>query len=451
MKSDVVVIGAGVAGLATGALLAKQGKRVTMLEKGNKPGGRAYAYVEKGFTFNYGAHAMYRPETGLLAQVMAKLGRPTLTGGYPDPMRSFWADGERWGVVGAKPYQVMFASDFLPLASRLRMAPLMLALRGADPEKIAPELVWSDWVDAHTSDPLLRRFILALTCVNTYSRGAGDLSARAVARHLKENLFAKDYACYLSGGWGRMFDVFVDVIAQHGGSVVAGARVDALEVRDGRAVAAISGGERYEANAFVGAMPPQEAPSIAEAGTPLAAELARWSNMTDVRAVCIDLGFSRPVRTDLNFVFDVEKELYFSIHSNVTPDLAPPGCQLLHTIAYLSPEEAASDVAVARRKADLEGGLDRFFPGWREAVAVERTLPNVRVVSARRTPDQYGEGAMPLRSPSVENLYYANDGRDLPYFLSLTSLAAAMEVAETIGPERMRAAAASPERQAAIA
>ena len=440
MKSDVVVIGAGIAGLATGALLAKQGKRVVVLEKGNQPGGRAYCYTDKGFVLNYGPHAMYRPETGPLRDVMAKLGRPTLTGSYPDPMRAFWADGERWGVVGAKPHQLMFSSDFLPVTSRMRMAPLMIALRGVDPEKIPAEQLWSDWVESRTSDEVLRRFIMALTCVNTYSRGAGDLSARAVARHLKENLFAKDYACYLSGGWARIFDAFVESMTRNGGTLITGARVDALEVRDGRAVAAIAGGERYEADAFVCAMPPQDAPSIAGPGTPLAAELGRWSSMTDVRAVCIDLGFSRPVRTDVNFVFDVEREFYFSIHSSVTPDLAPSGGQLLHAMAYLSPEEASSDVKAAARKMELEAGLDRYFPGWRDAIAhpaaVERVLPNVRVVSARRTPEQYGEGGgVPLRSASASNLYFANDGRDLPYFLSLTSLVAAMEVAEAIAKQ----------------
>jgi phytoene dehydrogenase-like protein len=432
MNSDAVVIGGGIAGLATGALLAKQGKRVTVLEKGNQPGGRAYCYTDKGFVLNYGPHAMYRPETGLLRDVLAKLGRPTLTGGYPDPMKSYWADGDRWGVVGAKPHQLMFGSDFLPVASRMRMAPLMMALRGANPDKIAQEMVWSQWVEARTSDALLRRFIMALTCVNTYSRAAGDLSARAVVRHLKENLFAKDYACYLSGGWARIFDAFIASMTGDGGTVITGARVDALEVRDGRAVAAIAGGARYEADAFVCALPPQDAPSIVGAGSPLASELERWSSMTDVRAVCIELGLKRPLRSDLNFVFDVEREMYFSIHSNVTPNLAPPGGQLLHAMAYLSPEEASSDLMTAARKVELEAALDRFFAGWRESIVVERVLPNARVVSARRTPEQYGESAMPLRSTAASNLYFANDGRDLPYFLSLTSLAAAMEVAEAI-------------------
>jgi phytoene dehydrogenase-like protein len=433
MKSDVVIIGGGIAGMATGALLAQQGKRVVVLEKGNQPGGRAYCYTDKGFVLNYGAHGMYRPESGLLGDIMAKLGRAALTGGFPnDAMRAYWSDGDRWGVVGAKPHELMLRSDLLPIASRIRMVPLMLALRGVDPQKIAPEMLWSEWVNAHTSDELLRRFVMMLTCVNTYSRHAGGLSAQAVARHLKDNLFAKDYVCYLSGGWARIFDAFTDVMTDHGSTLVTGARVDSLELRDGRAVAAIAGGKRYEADAFVCAMPPQDAPSIAEPGSPLASELAQWSSLTDVRAVCIDLGLSRAVRTDLNAVFDVERELYFSIHSSTTPDLAPPGTQLLQAMAYLSPEEASSDVKAAARKIELEAGLDRFFPGWRDAIAVERVLPNVRVTSARRTPEQYGQGGVPLRVSSATNLYFANDGRDLPYFLSLTSLAAAMEVAEAI-------------------
>lgn len=434
MKSDIVIIGGGVAGLATGALLAKQGYRATVLEKGNQPGGRAYTYVDKGFTLNYGAHAVYRPETGLLAQILKKLDKPAIPCGYPDPLKAFWADGERYGSLGAKPHQVLRTKLF-PLRSRLRLMPLMLALRGANIGKIPADMRWSEWVDAHTADPLLRRFIFGLSVVNTYTRNPGELSARGLVKQLKENAFARDYAGYMSGGWASMYNTFIDALRENGGELVTGARVDAIEMRGGHAVAAIADGERYEADAFVCALPPQEAPSIAAVGSPLASELARWSTMTDVRACCIDLGFSRRLRTDASFIFDIERDLYYSLHSEVTPDLAPAGGQLLHAMAYLSPEDAASDAAVERRKAELHAGLDRFFSGWREAAVVERTLPNVRIVSARRTPGQYGGHAMPLRSTAASNLYFANDARDLPYHLTLTCLAAALEVASVIGRE----------------
>ena len=43
--------------------------------------------------------------------------------------------------------------------------------------------------------------------------------------------------------------------------------------------------------------------------------------------------------------------------SNVTPDLAPPGGQLLHALAYLSPEEASDGALGEARFAALEAGL----------------------------------------------------------------------------------------------
>src|SRR5438552_2965426 len=114
--------------------------------------------------------------------------------------------------------------------------------------------------------------------------------------------------------------------------------------------------------------------SIAGAGSALASEMSQWSGYGDVRALCIDLGFSRRVRTDLTFVFDVDHDLYYSLHSEVTPDLAPKGSQMLHAMAYLSSEEAGDEKKPATRKAELLAGLDRYFAGWREVTVVERTL-----------------------------------------------------------------------------
>jgi phytoene dehydrogenase-like protein len=146
----------------------------------------------------------------------------------------------------------------------------------------------------------------------------------------------------------------------------------------------------------------------------------------------MDLGFSRHVRDDLTFIFDIERDLYFSLHSEVTPDLAPVGGQLLHAMAYLSPEEAADELLRAERKADLIDGLNRHFPGWRDALVVERVIPNVLVTAARQTPAQQGSGRVPLRSGVAANLYFAGDARDLPYNLTEICLASAMEVADAI-------------------
>lgn len=62
VNKKVVVIGAGVGGLASAALLASQGWQVTVLEKNDSIGGRARLWKEKGFQFDMGPSWYLMPE-----------------------------------------------------------------------------------------------------------------------------------------------------------------------------------------------------------------------------------------------------------------------------------------------------------------------------------------------------------------------------------------------------
>lgn len=436
MKSDVVIMGGGIAGLAAGALLAaggraREGRSVVVLEKGNQPGGRAYTYVDKGFTLNYGPHAIYLPGEGVLAGLMERLGCEPLEYGRPEPSKSYWSDGDRFGAIGSAPTSLL-TTNLFPVTSKLQLTKLMLAFRGAKVDRIDDAMTYGEWIDAQVSDQRARRFARAFGTVNTYTRPSRDLSAKFFVRHVQRTLFSKDGVGYMSGGWASMYNAFLRVLTENGGQLVTGVHVNALRMDGARVVAAVAGSDHYEAEAFICALPPQDAAHLAPAGSPLGQALARWERLDDVRAVCMDLGFSRRVRTESTFVFDVERDLYYSLHSEVTPDLAPAGGQLLHAMAYLSPEDAASDTTLAARKAELIAGLDRWFAGWREATVVERVLPNVCVTPLRHTPQQTGANAMPLQLDAAENLYFAGDGRDLPYNLADISIASAIEAADAI-------------------
>lgn len=62
MSQNVLVIGAGFAGLSAAITLAKQGYAVTVVEKHATSGGRARAFSEKGFTFDMGPSWYWMPE-----------------------------------------------------------------------------------------------------------------------------------------------------------------------------------------------------------------------------------------------------------------------------------------------------------------------------------------------------------------------------------------------------
>ena len=61
-KSKAIVIGGGFGGLALAIRLQRMGHAVTLLEKRDQLGGRAYVYRDKGFTFDAGPTVITAPE-----------------------------------------------------------------------------------------------------------------------------------------------------------------------------------------------------------------------------------------------------------------------------------------------------------------------------------------------------------------------------------------------------
>ena len=59
---SLIVVGAGVAGLTLAAILGSRGYRVTLLEKNDRPGGRAAQMQRDGFTFDLGPTLLFMPD-----------------------------------------------------------------------------------------------------------------------------------------------------------------------------------------------------------------------------------------------------------------------------------------------------------------------------------------------------------------------------------------------------
>jgi len=71
-KKSVVVIGAGVGGIATAAYLARKGYSVDLYEKNSAPGGRCGQLIHQGHRFDLGATMMLMP--GIYNEIFGELG-----------------------------------------------------------------------------------------------------------------------------------------------------------------------------------------------------------------------------------------------------------------------------------------------------------------------------------------------------------------------------------------
>ncbi|WP_323143206.1 phytoene desaturase [Massilia phyllosphaerae] len=100
-SKTAVVVGAGFGGLALAIRLQAQGVQTTLLEKRDKPGGRAYVYEDQGFTFDAGPTVITDPSA--LEELFAAAGKRMSDYVEMLPVSPFyrlcWEDGRHFDYV----------------------------------------------------------------------------------------------------------------------------------------------------------------------------------------------------------------------------------------------------------------------------------------------------------------------------------------------------------------
>ncbi len=98
-EKKAIVIGSGFAGMAAASFLAKDGWKVTVIEKHDQPGGRARRLVAEGFTFDMGPSWYWMPD--VFERYFASFGKKVsdyYTLNRLDPSyRVYWPDDE-WEI-----------------------------------------------------------------------------------------------------------------------------------------------------------------------------------------------------------------------------------------------------------------------------------------------------------------------------------------------------------------
>ena len=201
MSKRVLVIGAGFAGLAVAIRLAARGHQVTLVEKQDKPGGRAYVFNDSGFTFDAGPTVITAP--WLITELFELAGERAEEHIMLVPVnpfyRIFFHDGDSFDYTGdtnemAESIRAfssvaadgngytdfldwtrrIFAKGFTDLADKPFLSPL-------DMVKVAPDLTPSDVDDI--VEVALRHQLDGLIVANTtISRPVAELPQRVRLR-----------------------------------------------------------------------------------------------------------------------------------------------------------------------------------------------------------------------------------------------------------------------------
>jgi all-trans-retinol 13,14-reductase len=72
MTDDITIVGGGISGLLTGAILAKKGHNVMLFEKSSKLGGRSNSIEKEGYIVDFGLHVIRYSTKSAIAKIFKK-------------------------------------------------------------------------------------------------------------------------------------------------------------------------------------------------------------------------------------------------------------------------------------------------------------------------------------------------------------------------------------------
>ncbi|WP_239372547.1 MULTISPECIES: NAD(P)/FAD-dependent oxidoreductase [unclassified Frankia] len=420
----VVVVGAGVGGLATAARLAAAGHRVTICERASDVGGKLGRFSQDGFTFDTGPSLLTMPE--VFADLFAATGAPlsdllelrrldpiaryrfadgTLLDAHADD-DAFTAEldavlppgsGQQWRRLAAHAERLWEATrePFLsaPTAGVRSLASLALR-RPGDISTIAPGLTLRGLGQRHLADHRLRMFL------DRYATYTGSDPRRAPAALAVIAHVERCYGgWYLPGGLHQLGQAVAERAVCLGARLLldqaviaitrgAGGRAAGVQLADGGRIDADLVVSGVDAQTVYGMLAPHRR---AERRLRRArASLAGFVLLLALRGRTPDLAHHTvlfPADNDDEFdaVFGgrlaVDPTIYISAPDD--PALAPPGCEAWFVLVNAAPHATRLPPGRARGRASPGGtnsgsgsvnrsvnhGLDWERPGLADAYA----------------------------------------------------------------------------------
>ena len=421
-RYDVIVVGAGPAGLTAAGLLAKEGKSVLVLEASEHLGGRGMAVRDEGFKLNLGGHLLEDSGSGI-TKIFEHLGTE-LRHGTVNAEMPIWRDG-KWSSV-----RDLYAGG------RDELSKVIGVLVDTPVDDLA---AWDDrplreWMLQHTRDEgviALWEYLALLECLteNWYDHSASDnLFMRKM--HYEEQRMA-GYSIWPEKGWDAMFADLRDAAVRHGATVRLSTRVARVLIEDGeakgvrvarepRVLPNDRDGEVIEAPCVICTLPVWNVLDVVPE-----TQLPDWY-VAQIRFLARDefratwLGLYLATKEPVFALAPEELATwtkgpltgtpgFFFNMTVLEPGVSPPGTNLYVAGGVIPASRARDAVYVDEMFEKFERELKIMHPGLRESFWSRRHLVFDPTYGVIQKPGLVGTYRPHWRAPNVEGLYFASE------------------------------------------
>ncbi len=242
---DVVVIGAGIGGLFSATMLAKEGLRVLLVEQHYMMGGYCSTFRRKGYTFD--AATTFYPLLGnpstLTGKLLAELGVETRWVKM-DPVDAFhFPDGTRFEVPAdfeayrtqldaAFPHQKTNLDRFFAAVRETYLKGLLCYFKGTDTKRLGH---WAEWTMRQALDHFFtdRKLKLLLTADCAHWGSPPNRTSFVFDSMLRLSYFLGNY--YPEGGSQAFADELARRFEALGGHILMSTEAERILVHRGRA------------------------------------------------------------------------------------------------------------------------------------------------------------------------------------------------------------------------
>jgi prolycopene isomerase len=251
---EIIIIGAGLAGLACGALLAKMGHAPLILEMNAAIGGRALGTSEAGFLYDYFPIGL-TPVRGHRLELLATelgLGRDHFKLRAPQKMAfGYRRTTGSWKVLDnvdillekrGEPYDPTHLFDLWGLAEgeRAKAAVILADIFLKPPDEIRKldeeDITFQQYLDRMSYDMPSAVFNFLAFFANMAMVEPIDLVSAAEYIRIAQDSFNNGGGGYPQGGMMRVSDRLREIFEQQGGELRTETKIEKILVEDGRAV-----------------------------------------------------------------------------------------------------------------------------------------------------------------------------------------------------------------------
>ena len=415
MKKTVYVIGAGVGGLTTGAMLVKDGFLVKILEKSAKLGGRTASMKYKNHILDIGFHIMPFYKKSWIFGILKSLGiESRLKLAKVDNIAFHSQSGFHKYPKGIPD---LLKLSLIPFKSRIELLKILLPMAFTSIKKTEE---WDNQSLVEITkklDSKTNAFFEAI-CMLAFADTANHISLGEFARTIiRANPFkggTSEFAYPDDGGYDSISKVLAEYIEENNGSIELNSTVKKIVVADSKVTGIITNdGKFLPSNCVVISYPAYIAINQLFDSNIFDEKFVKEVSRLDKKTAVVEVHFALSSQIDTRqVVFPVgdnytTKGIFFI--SNITPSVSPPGEHLIIAGTPVDPSVTDDPKQIQLIVDNMKKEITEIYPKFSSSLLWDRPMAWKLVESVVKEPGLVWKSKMPHEVPMVKGLFFVGD------------------------------------------